>query len=110
MTTPTTNDDEVKQLIPTLLKHLLLWIPIGVGIAHQVMIRFKVECIYVFVKPPEYLCPAVTLSFQWWIVLFISCALFFILSYTNLLKKRGQRLMVPIYLYILFLLLFVKPI
>jgi hypothetical protein len=100
---------DLKTLATGLSKQLLIWGPIVVGVIHQfLMFFFGINRIYVFLKPPEYISPFVTLEIQWWFVLTLLSSLLCLLVYTN--RLRPQRLIYPFYIYIVFLLIFVKPI
>lgn len=102
---------ELKKLTPILFKQLIAWGPIVVGLVHQFfMLLFNVQCIYVFVDPPGYIRPLVTLEYQWWFVLLLGSALVCVLAYVERLRSIPRRAALPFYLYILFLLIFVKPV
>jgi hypothetical protein len=107
---PATSFD-LSKAISTLFKQVLLWGPIVGGLVHQfVMFVWDIERIYVFVNPPEYLEPFVSLEYQWWFVLLLGSSLMCILAYTDRLQSIPTRFAVPFYVYILFLLLLVKPV
>jgi hypothetical protein len=100
-----------KSLTPALFKHILLWIPIVGGIIHQfVMGVFDYDCMPVLLDPPGYLKPTVTLEYQWWLLLILVSAFVFVLAYLERIRTFPNRLVVPFYFYILFLLIFVKPV
>jgi hypothetical protein len=122
-----TTDFKVKSLTPALLKHILLWIPIIGGLVHQFVMWFyvltrgevtqpeplvgsKFDCMYVFLDPPGYLKPIVTLEYQWWFLLLLVSAFVCILAYLERIRTFPNRLVIPFYLYIVFLLIFVKPV
>jgi hypothetical protein len=106
----TTNFDS-KKLGPALVKQLFIWGPVVIGVVHQfLMFFFKIERIYVFVSPPGYIGPIVTLQSQWWFVLLLGSAAVCISAYLGRLQNIVGRLAFPLYLYILFLLIFVKPV
>ena len=107
---PITNFDS-KKIGPALIKQLLIWGPVVIGLVHQfLMFAFKIETIYVFVNPPGYIGPIVTLQFEWWFVLLLGSALVCISSYLGRLQNVVGRMAFPLYVYILFLLILVKPI
>lgn len=109
--TPATPEFEPGKLLPALIKQAFLWGPIVAGVVHQfLMVAFKIERIYVFVDPPGYIRPLVALKFQWWIVLLLASAIISVLAYTDRLKGVPRRVALPFYLYILFLLILVKPV
>jgi hypothetical protein len=80
-----------------------------VGIIFQILMYFfGVTRIYVVLDPPEYIHPFVTLETGWWLVITISSAIFYLLAYTE--RIRPRRLIYPLYIYIVYLLIFVKPV
>lgn len=90
-----------------------------VGLVHQFLLAFLAErnrvdggigCIYVFVEPPGNVCPWVSLEYQWWIVLLLGSALACITAYSERFQGIPRRIALPIYIYILFLLVLVKPV
>lgn len=108
MTTPTSTDD-LRFLVSGVVRLILIWIPILVGLVFQfLMFFFDVTRIYVFLNPPEYIKPFVTLEFGWWLVLTVATATLTVLTYFE--RIRPRRLRYPFYLYLIFLLILVKPI
>jgi hypothetical protein len=108
MTTPG-NSPDLKILIARLFKQLLILAPIVVGIIHQfLMFFFGINRIYVFLKPPEYISPYVTVEIQWWFILLLVSSIICFLTIAN--RLRPYRLIYPFYIYVVFLLIFVKPI
>lgn len=97
--------------ISTIFKYLVIWGLIVGGLVHQVLMYFfNVQSIYVFVNPPGYVYPFVSLEYQWWFVLLLLSALICISAYSDRLKSIPTRLALPFYVYILFLLYLVKPV
>lgn len=99
------------------VKELLIWVPIVVGIVHQFLMFISrdarppdvpVDRIYVVLDPPGYIYPFVTLELAWWIALTLVSSVLCLLIRAHLL--RPHRLIYPFYIYLLFLLIFVKPI
>jgi hypothetical protein len=72
------------------------------------MYFFEIESIYVFLDPPGYVYPLVSLEFAWWLVLTMTTAILCLLAYIGRLRPR--RMVYPLYLYLLFLLILVKPV
>jgi hypothetical protein len=108
MTNQTTNF-ELGPSITKLIKQIVIWIPIVIGIVHQLLMwRYDVDRIYVFLEPPGYIYPFVTLETGWWLVLTLATSFLTILALTNLIRPR--RIVYPFYTYLLFLLICVKPI
>lgn len=108
MTTPT-SDADLRFLITNLVKLFLVWIPIVVGIVHQfLMFFFGIEGIYVVLEPPGTIYPFVTLEFGWWLVLTSATAIVGALAYFN--RIHPHRLFYPFYIYLIYLLILVKPI
>ena len=119
-----TTDFKSKSLTPALLRHALLWIPIIGGLIHQFLMffvpkfrggvtqagDFNFDCMNVFLDPPGYLKPIVTLEYQWWFLLLLVSAFVCILAYLERIRTFPNRLVIPFYVYILFLLIFVKPV
>jgi hypothetical protein len=104
------SESDRKQL-SALSRKLLAWLPIAVGIIHQfLMAVFDIDRIYVFVNPPQYIYPWVSLEYQWWIVLVFVTALLCTLVYLNRLRSLPYRVIYPAYAYLVFLLIFVKPV
>ena len=107
-TTPAANSD-IRTSLSQLFKLLLAWVPIVVGVVHQLlMFSLNIDRIYVFLDPPKYIYPFVTLELGWWAVLTLLTSLLCVLAYTN--RIRPHRIVYPFYLYLLFLLILVKPI
>ncbi len=102
----------------TFFKMTAVWIPIIGGVIHQLLMFFlnspaeprRGDGIYVFLNPPEYVYPFVSLEYTWWFVLLIGSAAMSILSFTDRVQSIPTRFWIPFYLYILFLLFFVKPV
>jgi formate hydrogenlyase subunit 3/multisubunit Na+/H+ antiporter MnhD subunit len=95
----------------TMLRLLVALGLIVVGVVHQfLMYFFRVERIYVFVNPPGYISPFVSLEYQWWFVLLLGSVVMCVMAYSDRLKNIPTRLAYPFYFYILFLLIFVKPV
>ena len=108
---PTNNNLDTNRLVPALIKQLFIWAPIVIGVVHQLLMAFfGIEDIYVFVDPPGYIEPMVTLQWQWWVVLLLISAAICISSYSDRLQNVVGRLAFPLYMYILFLLILVKPV
>lgn len=111
MRPPVTPEFDLGKVLPTLVKQTLIWGPIAAGLVHQIfMFLFGIDRIYVFVKPPEYIGPIISLEYQWWLVLFIASGFVAILAYSNRLTRMPKRVALPLYIYILFLLILVKPV
>ncbi|MCB0209072.1 MAG: hypothetical protein KDJ52_07075 [Anaerolineae bacterium] len=107
-TTPTSNAD-LKFLLGTLAKQFLIWIPIIVGLVHQfLMFFFGIQGINVILQPPGTIYPFVTLELGWWLLLTLVTASICFLAYFD--RIRPRRMIYPTYLYLLFLLILVKPI
>lgn len=111
MTTPVTNSD-LRAVLSGLVKQLIIWGPIVVGIVHQVLMYFSTtnerDGIYVFLDPPGYIYPFTSLEAAWWIVLTLITSILCFL--TSIDRLRPHRLVYPFYAYLLFLLIFVKPV
>lgn len=111
MRTPVTPEFDLGKVLPTLVKQTLIWGPIAAGLAHQFLVFFfGIDRIYVFVDPPEYIEPIISLEYQWWFVLLMTSAFVAILAYSDRLKRMPKRVALPLYIYILFLLILVKPV
>jgi|GEM_PF-4491826 len=93
-----------------IFKWIIVWGPLLGGVIHQILMGFfGRSAIYVFV-PPTYIYPLVSVAYQWWFLLVVGAATLFILAYWDRPKRVTQHLSVPVYLYLLFLLMLVKPI
>lgn len=102
---------EVRQLIPMVIRLTLVWGPVLVGVVHQILMwQFGIDEIYVFVNPPEYIVPFVTLGYQWWFVLLGISSFLAVMMYTGRFQNIPSRIAFPFYVYILYLLIFVKPV
>jgi len=100
---------DAKSITFGLVKQLIIWGPIVVGIIHQgLMFAFNIERIYVVLDPPGYIYPFTSLEFGWWIVLTLLSSVLCLLAYFN--RIRPHRLVYPFYAYLIFLLIFVKPV
>jgi hypothetical protein len=92
-----------------IIKTIIVLMPLLGGVVHQIlMFFFDRSAIYVFV-PPTYIYPLVALSYQWWILLVFGATLL-ILPFRARPRRVTQHLSLPVYLYLLFLLMLVKPI
>ena len=92
-----------------LVRQFIIWVPIVIGLIHQLLMGyFGVDRIYVFLNPPKYIYPFVTLEAGWWFLLTLVTAVLFVLSYLN--RVRPRRIVYPFYAYFVFLLILVKPI
>jgi hypothetical protein len=110
MTSPIA-DTDLRKLLPGLIRRAALLGPIGVGIIHQLVMyrRGEISQIYVFVDPPGYVQPFVSVKFEWWLVLLLLSTLVAVSAYWERWKTVPRRLAIPFYIYILFLLIFVVP-
>jgi hypothetical protein len=98
------------------LRRLLVLGPLVTGVLHQfLMLFFGIRAIYVFVPvnptadPPNYIYPLVALDWQWWILLVFTVAVLSYAAYAARRENLTTRFFVPMYLYLLFLLIFVEP-
>ncbi len=114
-----TTDSQLRILISHYLRLAAIWIPILVGIVHQIVMLLAWllgsnnpvwDRIPVFVNPPGYIEPLVTLEYQWWLVLTLTTFTLYFLIDTRRLSNIPRRVAVPFYVYLLFLLILVKPI
>ncbi len=102
-------DLDLKSITFRFAVQFMVWVPIVVGIVHQLlMFAFDVNGIYVGLNPPGTIYPFVTLELTWWLVLTILTATLCLLTYTN--RIRPHRLVTPFYIYLVFLLIWVRPI
>ena len=105
------NDAELKQNLYDLFKKALVALPLAVGVVHQfLMAFFGIEDIYVFVDPPGRISPWASLQFEWWIVLLFGTTTLFVMLLLRRLPRVPRRMIYPTYAYLLFLLIFIKPI
>ena len=112
-TTPAANLD-LATTMSRLVKQLLAWIPVMVGLAHQLLMfvsrtsEVPLDWIPVLLDPPGFIYPFVTLERGWWIALTLLSAVLCLLVRAN--RLRPHRVIIPFYIYLTFLLVFVKPI
>ncbi len=100
---------DTKLLVRKTLKLVFAWAPLIVGIVHQFfMLSGGPRRIYVFLKPPEYIEPIVTLTVTWWIMLLLGSGVLTLLLATNRIRNTRYRVLYP-YAYFVFLLIFVEP-
>ena len=100
---------ELNDLGWALIKQALIWAPIVVGVVHQLLMAlFDIESIYVVLNPPGYIYPFASLDATWWFVLTLGTALLCLLAYIN--RIRPRRIVYPLYLYLIFLLILIKPV
>lgn len=108
--TPATNRD-LRIALPGLIKWFLILGPVVGGLAHQLAMKFfGIDEMYVFVNPPGHIEPFVSLEWTWWFVLLAGSSLLAIFVYSERLQNIPRRTASPFYLYVLFLLLLVKPV
>lgn len=108
MTTPTSNDD-LKFIVGMLIKQFLIWIPVIIGIVHQLLMAlFDIQGINVILDPPGTIYPFVTLELGWWLLLTLITSSICFLAYFD--RIRPRRIIYPTYIYLIFLLVYVKPI
>ncbi len=91
--------------------YIILSIPVIIGFMWQIaMAFFEVEYLYVFLSPPGHIQPLVSLEPSWWVVVLLFSFIFTILINGEKIASIPKRSAIPIYFYILFLLILVKPI
>lgn len=114
-----TTDSELRGLTLHYLRLAVVWIPILVGLVHQIVMLLAWllgsnnpiwDRIPVFVNPPGHIGPLVTLEYQWWLVLTLTTFTLYFLIDTRRLSNIPRRVAIPFYVYLLFLLILVKPI
>ncbi len=112
-TTPAANFD-LTTSISRFVKLLLIWVPIVVGLVHQLLMLISrnnevpLDRIPVLLDPPGFIYPFVTVELGWWFALTLISSVFCLLVRAN--RLRPHRLVYPFYIYLIFLLIFVKPI
>ena len=112
-TTPGANLD-LTTGISKFVKLLLVLVPIVAGLAHQFLMfitrnsQFPIDNIPVILDPPGNIYPFVTLELGWWFALTVVSSILCLLIRAKLI--RPYRLIYPFYIYLVFLLIFVKPI
>lgn len=95
----------------SLPKMILFWAPLVGGVVHQfLMFFFDIDGIYVFVNPPGVVYPFVSLEYSWWFVLLIGSSVLGFSAYSTWVGAVPYRFVVPFYVYIVFLLILVKPV
>ncbi len=111
MTKQKTTELDLQVLTPILIRQIIIWGPIVVGLVHQfLMYFFGIESIYVFVDPPGYIEPQISLGYQWWVALLLGSAMVCLIAYSNRFPSVPNRIAIPLYIYILFLLILIKPV
>jgi predicted small integral membrane protein len=93
------------------------WTPVIIGAVHQLLMLIgriinapnRFDEIPVFVDPPGQIEPFVTLEYQWWLVLVVISAILCYLILSRRLATMPKRAATPFYVYLLFLLILVKP-
>jgi hypothetical protein len=109
--TRTRNNSDLNRYASFIIKQAILWFFIVVGVIHQFLMYIGFSnSIYVFVDPPEYVYPFVTLAYQWWFVLVLGSFIAFLAAYSGRVQGVPSRFVVPFYAYLLYLLIFVRPI
>jgi len=103
-------NEDTRQLVHKILKLVFAWVPVIIGFGHQYLMRSEPNHgIYVFLDPPGYIRPQVTLQITWWFMLLMMSGLLTILLATNRIKNTHNRAIYP-YIYLLFLLILVRPV
>jgi hypothetical protein len=109
MTTSAPDLDPKKTGSSRLLKLVFIWGPILIGVFHQILMAiFKWNRIWVILDPPKYIYPFVTLEVGWWLVLTLLTTIPCLFALANRLRPR--RMIYPFYAYLVYLLIFVKPV
>ncbi|MDM8521238.1 hypothetical protein QUF64_14425 [Anaerolineales bacterium HSG6] len=99
------------QVLNTLLSVLVFGVPLLCGFINQarMLLNGKIMGIYVFVNPPEYIYPIATLDLSWWVVLVLGTGILMGVVYINNLRTVSRALY-PLYLYLLFMVILIRPI
>lgn len=109
MTTTPASDLDFRAVTAGFLKKFVFWLPVIIGLIHQFrMTVLGVDGIYVVLNPPGHIYPFVTLEFNWWIILTMLTTALYMMTHYN--RIRPRRLLGFFYLYLIFLLVWVKPI
>jgi hypothetical protein len=74
------------------------------------MAMFGIERIYVLLDPPGYIGPWASVQFIWWAVLLLASGGTALLIVLNQLPSVPHRVVYPLYVYVVFLLVFIKPV
>jgi hypothetical protein len=105
------NEVDLNQLFIDYVKLVVVWTPILVGVVHQMaMALFGFDAIPVFLDPPGEIRPWASLEFEWWVVLTGATFLLYMLISTRVLSTLPRRVALPFYIYLVFLLIIVKPV
>lgn len=97
------NNPHLSQLV----KWNLVLIPVLGGCYAQYRYARGATEIYVYLNPPGHISPWMSLEWLWWMILFIGTTTF---CYLTLTRRLPRRLFYSVYIYLLFLLVFVKAI
>lgn len=103
---------DIRQLLVTGSKYLVIWGPVVVGILNQIaMSFFGTESIYVFVEPPRdgRLYPFMSLETSWWFIFAFMTLISMIGTYVSQ-QRVINRMIYPLWLFLCFLLISVKPV
>jgi len=111
-------ESELNKLVSGYARHIFIWSPILCGLIHQIAMvigRFtdnpeQYDKIPVFVNPPGHIGPFVSLEYQWWLVLALGAGIMAFLIGFRRLRTIPTRIIIPFYVYLVFLLIFVKPV
>ena len=103
--------DSLREIATYWLKRIGILMPVVVGVGHQIiMALFNIDRIYVFINPPEYIYPWLSLEFSWWFLLVIVSSGICFMAASERLDRIPTRIALPFYTYLLFLLILVKPV
>ncbi len=92
-------------------QQVLAWLVIFFGVLRQFLIVITGNnCMPVLLNPPGEICPFASVNAVWWFVLALGTAFLYILTAAGRLEAIPTRVVNPFYLYLIFLLIFVKPV
>jgi len=110
--TPPTRSMDIRQLLVTGSMQLAIWGPIVIGIFNQLSMAFLgTESIYVFLEPPKdgRLYPFMSLEVSWWFVFVFITLISMVGTYVSQ-QRVINRMIYPLWLFLCFLLISVKPV
>jgi len=102
---------DTRQLIINGVRVLLVALPLLCGFFNQLLMWWsgQVSGIPVYVNPPGEIRPQISLEGSWWIAMVLGTIFLMVFCYLNKMRSV-QRTIYPLYIFLIFLVIIVKPV